>query len=104
LQSADRPTQGVHAHRLALFARPASGVLGDGLIGMGAQLGVERRVLGGRDRAGAARTRAGLEGAGLFFAGDVEFDGRERDPEGAGGFCLGHPPLHRPDDPFAQIG
>ena len=79
-------------------------MLRHGLIRMGAQLGVERRVLVGRNRPGAARARAGLQGAGAFFAGDVEFDGGERNLERARGFGLGHPTLHRPHDPFAQIG
>jgi len=67
---------------------------------IGAELGLQGRLLIAGNRARTARTGLGLERAGAFLAGNVVFDGRQGDLVGARGFGFGHPHSNRSHDLF----
>jgi hypothetical protein len=83
-----------------LFDRPAGRVLGNGVVAVGAQLGVERGVLGRDDGARATGPLAGGERPGPFKASHILLDGREGDLERARGFGFRHPAFYGPHDPL----
>jgi hypothetical protein len=96
----DGPPEGIYTDRCVLFGRPAPSLLGDGIVGMRPQLGFERRMLGGSDGPRTSSPLACGERTGPFQSGNILFDGREGNLEGARRLGLGHPAVHRPHDPL----